>query len=93
MPAPDRAVVARLKADVDRLDQAARLRELGGKIREATRAASDLRRRYELLGNTDIPELIKARQDLLGWTVRRQVLIECWELLTGKVWVSGLKSE
>lgn len=61
------------------------------KIRSAQTGVDQARRTYELILKEDVPALIKARQDVLSAAVRRQVLIECWEEVTGQVWVSGVK--
>lgn len=85
----DQSVVNRLRANVNARKIEMLLRELSLKIRTATLTADDLRSRYAQMDNADIGALFRARQELLTWTVRRQVLIECWEMAGGTVWDSG----
>lgn len=85
----DQKVVTKLRAQVEARRFADVVRELAIKIQAAARSAHHARLAYGLSDKEDIPELISARQEVMNWTVRRQVLVECWELATGKVWASG----
>ena len=62
------------------------LRGWAVKIRAAEKGLAEARRVYGLLDKEDVPALIQARQKVLVLTVRRQVLIECWEEAAGSVW-------
>lgn len=90
MAAPvDQSVVARLKAERENRKVADLTREFAGRIATATKRWLEARKVYDLHSKEDIPELIGAASEVLKWHVRRQTLIECWELATGKVWAMG----
>lgn len=86
-------MVSRLRADASARKTDLFLREVASKIRAATAAAAEARTRYDLMGNLDIAALLRARHELHSWTVRRQVLVECWELASGAIWDSGMQKQ
>lgn len=85
--------VTKLKAEVNARKVSELVREFAAKIRMAQRSLEQARTVYELLGKDDVPALIKTRQEVMNWAVRRQVLIECWEAISGQVWSSGVPGE
>lgn len=92
-PPVDKSVVAEIRASANARKVEFLLRDLKLKIKTATEARFAARTRYDLVDTFDLAALLSAREDVMRWAVRRQTLIECWEVASGAVWASGIKDE
>lgn len=93
-PTADPIIVNRLKQEREKRRVDELTRQVAGRISSASKKLHEARQTFELLTKDEIMGLIKTRQEILNWLVRRQTLIEVWELATGKVWdTSAFKDE
>jgi hypothetical protein len=70
------------------MDSDQTLKTLETMIRSADKRMRELDRDYELIPKLALPELVRKKTEIDIWTCRRRTLIQVWELMTDKVWIT-----